>query len=206
MDVRRRSDFADRPPEFLQECEALGLFQTRMPRFPQLFFLNFSETGVIGKEGQSPLGPSATQWGCMDWLISQPRLESKCGMSDVLYLHLERVAGHPDKKLPRADDRGERPPPAHPRLHPDHLEPFIRLVGWMLDEGESLIKTTFEEAMGGTDQEEEEFWLGTSEGCGENKPKSLLTRELISAACLEEGGDYYIPSSIPEEQELRIRK
>jgi hypothetical protein len=204
MDLRRRSDFADRPSWFLQECEALGLFQTRMPRFPQLFFYNFSEMEVVEKQGQSSLGPSVTQWSSMGWLLSHPRLESKSGMSDVLYWHLE---GSFDKNQKRMHVRRRQPPPAHPRLHSDHLRFFTGRLRWtLLSEGGSAIEMTSEEEISGANEKEGEFWLETGEGGRENRPKSSLVKKLASAIPLEEEEDYYVPSSVPEEQELRIRK
>jgi hypothetical protein len=185
MDLRRRNDFASKPSWFLRECEALGLFQTRMPRFPQLFFYNCSEAEVIGKQGQAPLGPSAMQWSSMGWLASHPRLESKSGVSDVLYQQLEKIYG-----------ARTRAASAHPHLDPGYLWIFTRRFQWTdLDKEEMRVRN----------KREEDFWLETGEGRRENRPQSSLTRRLTSAAAMEDGSDY-IPSSVPEEQELRVRK
>ena len=196
MDLRRRNDFADKPFWFLQECGALGLFQTRMPRFPQLFFYDFPENEVAGKQGQSPLGPSATQWLSMGHLTSHPRLESKSGMSDVLYLHLEGTAGPLDRSQESTYERRRQPPPAHPRLHEDYLWLFTWRFRWTgLDKREPS----------GTNNTEDEFWLEIGEGHKESRPENSLIRRLTLAAAVE-GSDDYIPSSVPEEQELRIPK
>ena len=196
MDLRRRSDFVDKPSSFLQECEALGLFQTRMPRFPQLFFYDFPEAEVAGKQGQSPLGPSATQWLAMGRLISHTRLESKSGLSDVLYLYLEGTVGPLDRSQESAQGRRGQPPPPHPHLHPDYLWLFTWRLRWTgADERE----------ISGTNNTEDDFWLEIGEGRKENRPENSLTRRLTLAAAVE-GSDDYIPSSVPEERELRIPK
>jgi len=42
--------------EFKTEYDRLGLFQTRMPRFSQMFFYNFGEREVVQELGQLRIG------------------------------------------------------------------------------------------------------------------------------------------------------
>lgn len=196
MDLRRKNDFANKPSWFLRECEALGLFQARMPRFPQLFFYQISQAEVAEKQGQLPLGPSATQWSSMGWLASHPRLESKSGVSDVLYWQLENMVRSLNKEQGSTRSRRTQAPSPHPRLDPEYSWIFTRRFKWIeVDEDEARERN----------EREDEFWLETGEAWRENRPPSSLTRRFASAAAPEEGSDY-IPSSVPEEQELRIRK
>jgi len=41
---------------FKNKCDGLGLFQTRMPRFSQIFFYNFEEREVVQELGQLRTG------------------------------------------------------------------------------------------------------------------------------------------------------
>ena len=76
------------PGRFIQECEALGLFQTRMPRFTQLFFHDFCGREVALEIGQSETF-SCRQRAAKAFLTSGARLESKCGLSDIWYHFVE---------------------------------------------------------------------------------------------------------------------
>lgn len=73
---------------FIQECEILGLFQTRLPRFTQLFFHDFEEHELTLSSGQS-LTSTSSQRAARAYLLSGIRLESKCGLSDAWYSYVE---------------------------------------------------------------------------------------------------------------------
>jgi hypothetical protein len=127
LDQRRRKDFDGKPALFLKECETLGLFKTKMPLFPQLFFHEFSETEVHQKQGQSALGPTVSHRAGMTYIGSPIRLESKSGMSDVWYWYLERNS--------RSFSQGstssiQSPRLPRPHLNPIHIEPFVIALGW----------------------------------------------------------------------------
>lgn len=109
----------------------LGLFKTRIPRFPQLFFHEFSEAEIYQKQGQSPIGPTVSHRAGMAYVGSGIRLESQCGMSDIWYWYLERnsdlFGGGPTSFI-----QGPESPPL-PHLNPDHMGLFVSMLGWKED-------------------------------------------------------------------------
>lgn len=124
--MRRRSDFGEKPSWFVEECNALGLFRTRTPRFSQLFFYDFSEEEVLQKQGQPEDGAKVSRRAATAYLSSRVRLESKSGLSDVWYWCLERGSGNPRRSL---EGYGKLTH-SHPRLHCDHMELFINRLRW----------------------------------------------------------------------------
>lgn len=117
-DRRRRLDFAFNPGWFVEECDRLGLFTTRMPRFTQLFFYNFSEAEFMASKGQ-PEDTNVASWrAARAYLRSGVRLQSMCGISDVWYRYVET---HRELFLI------ETPTPP-PEQEPVHLNPRIEDV------------------------------------------------------------------------------
>ena len=99
-----------------------------MPRFPQLFFHQFSDTEVRQRQGQSTVGPTVSHRAAMAYIKSGVRLESKCGMSDIWYCYLDRNPGLFIEDL--TSIRSPRSPPHGPHLDPSHIGPFVSLLGW----------------------------------------------------------------------------
>jgi hypothetical protein len=97
----------------MEECESLGLFATRMPRFSQVFFYDFSDREVRDNLGQ---GPTASLRAAEAYLSSGVRLESTCGISDIWYHYVEDFQ-HKLRSQPAPS-----PPPAHFAPHP-YIDP-----------------------------------------------------------------------------------
>jgi hypothetical protein len=136
LDKKRRLRFATQPNRFKAECEQLGLFQTRMPRFSQVFFYEFTGPEVLAEAGQS-MEPSfsAPARAAKHYLKSGRRLESACGVSDIWYHHVESNAGRfmpqppPLSDLPTISDL---PPPssACPRPDEDQIRSREGMFQW----------------------------------------------------------------------------
>jgi hypothetical protein len=176
LDLRRRNAFKEKPSRFTEESRTLGLFQTRMPRFSQLFFYDFSEEEVCQKQGQLGSGLLASERAATTYLDSNVRLESKCGISDVWYWCLEQSARLYGEEATSVGRQGKYAQSDHPRLHPYHMELFINRLGWRELHRGLLVE------------------------------RRIKKRRL---AVVPRGGEDfatedYVPSSIPEERELRI--
>lgn len=89
LDNRRRDEFGPKLVQSRDECEQLGLFRTRMPRFSQLFFYNFDQWEVERREGQSMAGGVVSKRGAEAYARSGARFESLCGISDIWYHYVE---------------------------------------------------------------------------------------------------------------------
>ena len=116
LDQTRRMEFDDNPAWLIEECEGLGLFTTRMPRFLQLFFYNFSDWEILIELGQ-PTSSSSSRRAAEAYLLSGNRPQSACGISNVWYHYVEN-----NQDL---YSRGTTQPlpihqqPSHPRPHSD---------------------------------------------------------------------------------------
>ena len=93
LDKKRKAKFSSKSTGFIRECERLGLFQTRMPRFSQVFFHNFNSRGFKEGSGQSRMGSIVSRLAGEAYVLSGARLESLCGISDVWYRYVESNAG-----------------------------------------------------------------------------------------------------------------
>ena len=71
----------------MEECNKLGLFNTRIPRFSQLFFYNFTEDEISQRTGQ-PSCLSCCSGTARSYLCSEKRLYSKCGISEILFNYM----------------------------------------------------------------------------------------------------------------------
>ena len=184
--MRRRNEFREKPSWFIEECEALGLFQTRMPRFPQLFFYDFSEEEVCQKEGQCQDGALASRRAGMTYLKTNMRLESKCGVSEVWYWCLDRDGKRSGEDVMPISHGEKDAPSTSGGLHPSHMEPFINRLGWRgLRSGLCVKRSGGGHRPGGSGIKEHPLVvLGQDEG--------------------EFATEDYVPSSIPEERELRV--
>ena len=111
----------------IQGCDVLGLFQTRMPRFTQLFFHDFSEDEKTLEIGQSS-SPSSSLRAAKAFLESGVRLESKSGLSDVWYHYVEtnrHLFEEPGSSFPVI-------PKAHyPRLNVTDAPSIYNLFEWL---------------------------------------------------------------------------
>ena len=79
--------------EWRKECDRLGLFQTRMPRFSQVFFYDFEGQEVAQESGQSRNGRVVSCRAAEAYIKSSVQLESSCGISDMWYRYVELNAG-----------------------------------------------------------------------------------------------------------------
>jgi hypothetical protein len=108
LDHRRRAASKDLPDWLFDECERLGLFRTRMPRFTQLFFYDFTREEQSNQVGQFSATRSAKR-AASAYLCSGKRLESTCGISEIWYEYVEdnrclfekKREGHTVKQEPR---------------------------------------------------------------------------------------------------------
>ena len=128
-DERRRLQFGNAQVLVQQECERLGLFKTRPPRFSQLFFYDFDGGEVATRAGQL-LTIKASQRGAKAYLRSGARLESKCGISDVWYSYLlqnKALFVHPDSPPPVQEPANPGP---YPRLEFHHLPSIYCAFRW----------------------------------------------------------------------------
>lgn len=129
MDRRRKIRFSHTPNSFARSCERLGLFQTRMPRFKQLFFHEFHEHEVVLQIGQS-LTSLCSRRAAQDYLASGARLESKCGLSDVWYHYVEshrHLFEDPGTLQSLSADHCDHP---HPRLDERHAPAIYSVLDW----------------------------------------------------------------------------
>lgn len=184
--MRRRNEFKEKPSWFIEECEALGLFRTKMPRFPQLFFYDFSEEEVCRKEGQCQDGASASRRAGTTYLESNIRLESKCGISEVWYWCLDGEGKKCDEEVTPISHGGKDVLSTSSGLHPNRMEAFVNRLGWRgLRSG-----------------------LCVERSGGKHGPGGSGMKEHRLAILVEDGGEFatedYVPSSIPEERELRV--
>lgn len=92
LDDMRERDFEDEPEWLLEECENLRLFKTRMPRFSQAFFYEFSEEEITSRSGQQISSATSKRAG-QAYVRSEVRLHSKCGISDVWYTFVDQNKG-----------------------------------------------------------------------------------------------------------------
>ena len=136
---RRTHLFADKPTEFKEECAALGLFETRLPRFSQFFFYDFTDWEL--PLGQSESGGAVSRRAAEAYLRSGVRLESSCGMSDIWYNYVESNA-----KLFKPTSSTAIPPGTsvlscppifspsqsspHPRLNSEQLQSIRKNLDW----------------------------------------------------------------------------
>ena len=129
LDERRQVQLRDTSNLVQQECERLGLYKARTPRFSQLFFYNFDDGEVATRAGQL-LTIKASQRGAKAFFRSGARLESKCGISDVWYSYLSQnraLFARPDSLPPT---REPATPDPHPRLEFQHLPPIYGTFRW----------------------------------------------------------------------------
>ena len=129
LDERRKVQLGDASDLVQQECERLGLFETRTPRFSQLFFYNFDDDEVATRAGQL-LTIKASQRGAKACLRSGARLESKCGISDVWYSYLlqnKALFAHPDSPPP-TQEPATTGPRAYSEFH--HLPHIYDTFRW----------------------------------------------------------------------------
>lgn len=117
LDQRRKTSFSDNPTWFIDECEGLGLFTARTPRFLQLFFYEFLHWEIFSQQGPE-LSSSSSLRAAKAYLLSGIRLESMCGISDAWYRYVEsHQTLYTDGKtlvLPLQQQI------YHPRPRPDH--------------------------------------------------------------------------------------
>lgn len=110
LDIRREARFTSMSTLCFSECQGRGLFDTRMPRFSQLFFYKPDKKEAalsIGQPSRSVALLFAARW----YLKSRVRFESKCGISDVLYHYLE-------EKCAGSEDSVMLSPPSSPASYP----------------------------------------------------------------------------------------
>lgn len=116
MDRVRRAVSNDMPNWFFEECESLGLFTTRMPRFQQLFFYQ-PTTHELGIGLRQDLPCELSRRAAKAYLVSGNRLRSACGISDVWYRYVEdRQDLYNNGELPAIPLEQQ---PRHPRPRPD---------------------------------------------------------------------------------------
>jgi len=191
LDLRRRNDFREKPSWFIEECGNLGLFETKMPRFSQLFFYDFSVEEICEKEGQLAGGRLLLRRAAAAQGNSNVRLESKSGISEVWYRCLEGKPETSGKESTSLEQNGKLRLLKQPGLRVDHMELFINKLGWV-------------ELHGGVSAAR-----GATAGSGRGEEESGIEDGLLQAGILEEEAEMatedYVPSSVPEERELGIR-
>lgn len=111
------------------ECDGLGLFATRIPRFTQLFFYEFTEDEIFELEGQPEGG--LTSWRAARAYLDSSgiRLESTCGISEVWYRYLEnheQLFGF-DPSTPPSEQELD---PPHPYVKTIHLRSMWEALEW----------------------------------------------------------------------------
>ena len=89
LDQQRRIRFRNEPTWFIEQCETLGLFTTRLPAFKQLFFYEFNELEKQSHSDQPASSSSSGRRAAEAYLISGIRFESLCGISGVWYRYVE---------------------------------------------------------------------------------------------------------------------
>ena len=123
LDQTRRMKFDNNPAWFIEECESLGLFTTRMPRFLQLFFYKFSDWEILIELGQ-PTTSSSSRRAAEAYLLSGNRPQSACGISDVWYHYVENNQDLYNHGMTQPLPIHQQPP--HPRPHSDrHHERYL---------------------------------------------------------------------------------
>ena len=113
--------------EFKNECEGLGLFQMRMPRFSQIY--NFGEREVLQELGQSRTGRVVSCHAAEAYVKSGVHLESSCGISDVWYRYVELNAakfGGLDSQAARFSSSTS----THPRPNEKQMEAVGGVFDW----------------------------------------------------------------------------
>jgi hypothetical protein len=149
LDEKRRLRFASQPDRFKVECERLGLFQTRMPRFSQMFFYKFTDQEVLAEAGQS-MDPafSAPARAARYYLKTGRRLESACGISDMWYHYVDSNAGAFLRQRPTLSDL---PPPAsvYPRPDKDQIATREVMFDWKRFHRPRPTKTSKKTSSGG---------------------------------------------------------
>lgn len=131
-DQRRRLKSDRMSKESIEECERLGLFRTRLPRFTQLYFYDFQDHEVKLQFGQSLTSTSSSRAG-KAYLLSGTRLESKCGLSDVWYSYVESSwFFFEDPSHPFHFNPG---PPPHPVISEEDAETISNIFDWRRQHG-----------------------------------------------------------------------
>jgi hypothetical protein len=130
FDKRRRAQFSTKPTWFINECEMLGLFQTRMPEFTQLFFHNFTERKVQQEKGQSLVGGIVSRRAASEYFRSRVQLKSKSAVSEIWYHFLETNSSLFYELFPFTPGIAITPPSIHVPLHPSLIPQFVRMVRW----------------------------------------------------------------------------
>ena len=143
--------FAQKSLEFREECEGLGLFEARMPRFSQLFFHDFTDIETKERCGQAETGSRVSRRAAEAYLLSGVRLESSCGISDIWHNYIDSYAnlfGQPERPaaplslaLPSASNGPSNPttlshfplPSPHPRPESRRLGTVHEAFGWHKD-------------------------------------------------------------------------
>ena len=108
------------------ECTELGLFNTRVPRFSQLFFYDFEEAEIYDRAEQSN-GPSCSSRAAQSYIRSGKRLYSKCGISEIWFNCVEN-----NENL--SNNKGLHQPPTKSssclHLEPAHVSTLPTTFGW----------------------------------------------------------------------------
>jgi hypothetical protein len=145
LDRKRKLRFGGLPRELKAECEQLGLFQARMPRFSQIFFYDFSDLEVLREFRQNthPEHPAPVR-AAKAYLRSGRRLESSCGISDIWYRHVELNAKHFVRNPPNPP-KLLTPASAYPRPDEDQIrtrEPMFEWEAFHCLQSETPAKTS----------------------------------------------------------------
>lgn len=132
LDQRRVRAFKANPGWLLRECEDLGLFTARMPRFSQLFFYQFSELEEANCLGQ-PLSSPPCQRAAEAFLRSRVRLESTCGVSNVWYSFLGTYQAEQRQTSPPSTPHSSLAPSSSLEGSSTHPRPFLQSIdaAWM---------------------------------------------------------------------------
>ena len=128
FDQRRKLRFSDVSNSIAEECERLGLWKTRAPRFTQLFFYNFFEhEATLGLGQASSL--AASRRAAKTYLTSGARLESKCGLSDV-WFHYVETHRHLFEPLSTQPPSESKPHLSNPRLDVQYAPAIYDVFEW----------------------------------------------------------------------------
>lgn len=135
LDGRRRLAFRWKRDSLVRECDELGLFQARIPRFSQLFFYNFSQEEEATGLGQPFPSPVSIRAG-RSYLRSGRSLQSKCGVSDVWFHYVEN---NPHLfKSPGELPSSPKPVLAEPQVNPSHLPAMYKIFQRPDEYGQSV--------------------------------------------------------------------
>ena len=150
-----------------KDLETLGLFRTRLPQFPQMFFYDFNEAELTLGLGQAS-GPLTSFRAARAYLKCGVRLESKCGLSDVWYHYVEanRDAFGVDRKEPPS--ASPTPPAPHPQLDPVHMPLMWDALRWY-DQHEGLSESKVTTILADDSSDISEFTTGDW-GCTDASP------------------------------------